>query len=88
MDYYEDFVDDVRYGAGDVILRGGNFRHRIILEPGRECWTLFITGPRYRWLTWLHYRSDWGFHCRNGFVPWKRFVQQRDRGAIGAGCGD
>ncbi len=44
----------------------------------RPCWTLFITGPRMR---------TWGFHCpERGWIPWKRFVDPNDPGAVGPGC--
>lgn len=42
--------------AGQVnIIRGGDF-HRILIEPGRDTWTLFVHGPRVK---------GWGF-LRNG----------------------
>lgn len=64
--------------AGDVRLRlFGTTAHRVELVDG-FCWTLFITGPRYR---------DWGFHCPDeGWVPWQRFTAEDDQGAIGKGC--
>ena len=57
----------------------GSIRHRVELMPGETCWTLFITGPRYR---------DWGFHCPQGFVHWKDFTAAGDgaKGEIGKGC--
>lgn len=64
--------------AGDVIARSGNDRHRLV-NTGAPCWTLFITGPVFR---------RWGFWCRKGFVYWRKFVSARDKGAVGAGCGD
>ena len=42
-------------------------------------WTLFITGPRFR---------EWGFHCPNGWVPWRKFTAADDPGSIGRGCGE
>jgi hypothetical protein len=43
-----------------------------------SCWTLFITGPRYR---------SWGFHCpERGWIHWEKFTAEDDRGAIGKGC--
>lgn len=42
------------------------------------CWTLFITGPRYR---------SWGFHCSDGWVHWREFTAPGDEGGIGKGCG-
>lgn len=57
------------YSAGDLCfrLRGGR-PHRIQIAVA--CWSLFITGPRYR---------AWGFHCPDRWVPWEEFTQ-------GAGC--
>lgn len=63
--------------AGALKLRSPWAAHRI--EIAQPCWTLFLTGPVVR---------TWGFHCRKGFVPWKRFVSERDSGAVGAGCGE
>lgn len=64
-------------GAGSVKLRFGPAPHRVELHEG-PCWTLFITGPRVR---------EWGFHCPDaGWVHWKRFTADDDKGAVGAGC--
>ena len=62
--------------------RSGKFAHRIELFEGK-CWTLFITGPRYR---------NWGFHCTDAlgykrWVPWQEFVDDKDKGKVGRGCG-
>jgi hypothetical protein len=64
--------------AGDIALRlSGQHAHRIELVDG-PCWTLFLTGPRYR---------QWGFHCpEQGWVHWERFTAADDPGAIGKGC--
>ena len=64
--------------AGAVRVRpSGQFAHRIELHDG-ACWTLFITGPRYR---------DWGFHCPDaGWIHWRRFTAGDDPGAVGRGC--
>jgi hypothetical protein len=67
---------------GQVKFRSsGKFAHRIELRFG-VCWTLFITGPRYR---------NWGFNCVDSlgyqkWVPWQEFVDDQDRGLIGRGC--
>jgi hypothetical protein len=78
--------------AGSIRIRwSGKFAHRVELltvadyiktQPENDrplsCWTLFITGPRYR---------EWGFHCPDaGWIHWKRFTAADDRGAIGKGC--
>ena len=64
--------------AGSVRLRWtGRIAHRVELHDG-PCWSLFITGPRYR---------PWGFHCPDkGWTHWKRFTAPDDKGAIGPGC--
>lgn len=64
--------------AGDFAVRtSGRHAHRIELDDG-PCWTLFLTGPRYR---------QWGFHCpERGWVHWRRFTAADDPGAIGRGC--
>lgn len=64
--------------AGAIRMRwSGRIAHRIELHNG-PCWTLFITGPRYR---------SWGFHCPDqGWVHWQRFTAASDPGAIGPGC--
>lgn len=61
------------------ILRDGQTPHRIILDrPGKQsCWTLFLTGPRFR---------SWGFHCPQEWRHWRDFVSPDDRGTIGRGC--
>lgn len=65
------------FAAGDVKLRGPRAAHRVELHDG-PCWTLFITGPNVR---------TWGFHCpERGWIPWRRFVAEKDHGSIGAGC--
>lgn len=64
------------FSAGDWRLRLPWTAHRIELL-GKRTTTLFITGPRMR---------QWGFHCPNGWVHWKKFVDERDSGAIGRGC--
>jgi len=66
--------------AGAVRFRwSGRLAHRIELHYGSpQCWTLFITGPRYR---------EWGFHCpEQGWIHWRKFTRPEDKGSIGAGC--
>lgn len=64
--------------VGDWRMRWtGRLAHRIELIDG-PCWTLFVTGPRYR---------SWGFHCpEQGWIPWQRFTAPDDKGAVGKGC--
>ncbi len=59
---------------GSIVFRKGTSRHRIelpIINGGMSyCWSLFITGPRYR---------EWGF-----WLEGKNFVSWRDHVAIDA----
>jgi hypothetical protein len=64
--------------AGDFSVRlSGKKAHRIELTNG-PCWTIFITGPRYR---------QWGFHCPDaGWRHWQDFTSKHDSGQVGRGC--
>jgi hypothetical protein len=64
--------------AGEIKVRpSGRIAHRVELTSG-PCWTLFMTGPRYR---------QWGFHCpEQGWVHWQKFTAADDPGAVGKGC--
>lgn len=42
--------------------------HRIELDPGIECWTLFMPGPQQR---------DWGFTTRKGWIQHEKYLAQR-----------
>lgn len=86
---YVEFTDkgSVLRTAGSIAFRRGTHKHRIVLP--REivdgirkpvpCWTIIIKGPVYR---------KWGFWCPKGFVHWKDFVAEDDKGNIGRGCGE
>lgn len=45
-----------------------NSLHRIELDPGIECWTLFMPGPQQR---------DWGFTTRKGWIQHEKYLAQR-----------
>jgi hypothetical protein len=80
LDYASGYTAEHRRAVGDVIVRSGSARHRLVHNPQLgDTWTLFLTGPVYR---------RWGFHCRNGWRHWRAFVSARDKGTVGAGCGD
>lgn len=66
-----------RFNEGSVRFHRPHFAHRLVIDPGTVCWTLFITGPRVR---------KWGFHCPKGWVSWKKFTDPNDPGAVGPGC--
>ena len=63
--------------AGAIRMRWtGRLAHRIELTDG-PCWTLFVTGPRYR---------HWYFHCpKQGLVHWQDFTSP-DGTTVGKGC--
>lgn len=65
--------------TGQVVFRKPTALHRLSLFPGdTEVWSLFLTGPRIR---------TWGFQCPQGWRPWHEFVDSRDTGKVGRGCG-
>ncbi len=66
-------------GAGDVVSRSATSLHRLEVSEGGRAVTLFLTGPRVR---------EWGFECPQGWRVWTEFVDARDTGKIGRGCGD
>ena len=66
-----------RRDAGDVVLRAAHEPHRIELWRGDRPLTLFVFGPR---------RRQWGFHCPQGWRPWRLFVDPRDPDNVGPGC--
>lgn len=79
FDYVPGYTTDITRREGDVTARWGRWRHRLIINSTWGCWTLFITGPVYR---------RWGFWCRTGWVHWQKFVDGRDKGLVGQGCGE
>lgn len=65
--------------AGDVITRPANALHRLEVIPEQRAISLFMTGKNER---------EWGFDCGHGWVHWSDFVNARDTGKIGQGCGE
>jgi hypothetical protein len=65
--------------AGYTITRPAHALHRLEILPGGRAVTLFMTGPIVR---------EWGFDCPKGWVPWRKFVDARDTGKVGVGCGE
>lgn len=64
---------------GSIVFRRPSARHRLEVIEDFDTWTIFITGPRVR---------EWGFACPQGWVPWQEFVDTRDHGSVGRGCGE
>lgn len=74
----------IQRSAPSIAYRPATHIHRVALLKRSDgtsipCWTLVFTGKRVRL---------WGFHCPKGFVPWYTFVDSRDKGSIGRGCGE
>jgi len=65
--------------AGDVIDRQADALHRLVVDVSEPVISLFMTGPVVR---------EWGFACPKGWVQWRDFVDSRDGGQIGRGCGE
>lgn len=65
--YYE--VTDagmVWRGVGSVVFRRATDKHRLVVPQGGEAWTLFIMGP---------WQRVWGFHTRDGWVEWRKYLR-------------
>lgn len=64
--YWEHTADGRRtwYGPGSLLNRPAEWRHRVEIAPGADCWSLLWIGKKER---------SWGFHCVSGFVPWRQF---------------
>jgi hypothetical protein len=63
--------------AGSVKFRWPWNAHRLEIEDGKPCRTLFITGPRLR---------QWGFHCPWGWRHWREFTNGARGETVGRGC--
>jgi hypothetical protein len=70
--YWEERYDDEGmcisqrwHGPGSILYRPAGSWHRLDLPPGKDCWTLFITGP---------YRQGWGFNVRGKKIPHKNYL--------------
>ena len=55
-------------GPGHFRVCRANSFHRIELEVGVECWTLFMPGSKQR---------DWGFLVQNNWVQWEQYLANR-----------
>lgn len=43
---FDGAVERRQRGPGSLILLTARTRHRVVLEPGRRSWSLFLAGPR------------------------------------------
>jgi len=55
-------------GAGQVRFGHSTDYHRIVLEPGVDCWTMFFPGPKVR---------DWGFLRGRRWVQHEQYFKER-----------
>ena len=55
-------------GAGQVRFGHSTDYHRIELEPGIDCWTMFFPGPQLR---------EWGFLKGNRWVQHEEYFKER-----------
>ena len=55
-------------GVGHYRKMPAESLHRIELEPGVNCWTLFIPGKHKR---------EWGFISDNQWFQWEEYLSQR-----------
>ena len=58
-------------GAGDVVHRTAEDRHRLIVPDGKDVWSLFLIGPK---------RREWGFHVPEApgkWVIWDGYLRNR-----------
>lgn len=83
VEYYKhDYEPDVPakriLKSGQWVYRSEFFAHRLTLQS-KTATTVFITGRVVR---------KWGFHCPEGWVYWKDFVDKTDTGSVGRGCGE
>lgn len=56
-------------GPGYLGLKSATSYHRVELEPGVDCWTLFMPGPQQR---------EWGFlKSDNTWIKWDEYIDDR-----------
>jgi hypothetical protein len=55
-------------GPGHFRICSANSYHRIELEAGTDCWTLFMPGPQ---------RREWGFLVSNKWIQHEQYLESR-----------
>lgn len=58
-------------GPGHFRRCSANSLHRIELDPGVECWTLFMPGAKQR---------EWGFVKKGKWLQWEEYLASRAHG--------
>jgi hypothetical protein len=82
--YYEQTERHTRwYGPGRMLVRPAEWRHRTILPPGREAWTLILRGRKRR--SWFFWCLDRIGRLTGVSVPWRSFIDRIDSGSLGCG---
>lgn len=56
-------------GPGKVVFRRANARHRLIVTPGYEPWSVFVMGAK---------RNTWGFYTPIGKIPWQYYSSKNN----------
>lgn len=60
-------LDPVWRKRGSIVFRLPSTRHRLVVQPGDDVWSLFIMGPKVQ---------DWGFYLDDGSkVLWQDYGQ-------------
>ena len=57
-------------GPGSFRVRGADSYHRVELDPGIECWTLFMPGP---------HRQEWGFLVANKWIHNEEYLIKNNK---------
>jgi hypothetical protein len=57
-------------GPGSFRVRGADSYHRVELDPGIECWTLFMPGP---------HQQDWGFLVANKWIHNEEYLIKNNK---------
>lgn len=54
-----------RRRPGAIVRHHATDAHKVWLANGRPAWTLLWVSPKVR---------EWGFHTKDGWVPWQEYV--------------
>jgi len=61
------------HGTGSFRRASARQYHRVELDPGIECWTLFMPG--------IHQR-EWGFLTKKGWVHFEKYLESKSNDAV------
>ena len=63
-------ISEIRYwrGPGHFRVCSADSYHRVELEAGVDCWTLFMPGPQ---------RREWGFLVNNKWIQHEQYLKER-----------